>query len=96
MQDILDQIKSVDIISSNLQSKYSLKYNPFPKSGIAIIDDVVSTCGTIDAIYRLLKKANLEICKIACVLCEGKVTKDFKGIPVISCGFIPLMENNND
>ena len=63
---------------------------------IAIVDDVVSTCGTIDAIYRLLNKAGLTINKIACILCEGKVTAEFKGIPVISCGFIPLMENNND
>ncbi len=63
---------------------------------IAIVDDVVSTCGTIDAIYRLLEKANLTINKIACVLCEGKRTTEFKKIPVVSCGFIPLMENSND
>ena len=63
---------------------------------IAVVDDVVSTCGTIDAIYRLLAKAKLTINKIACVLCEGKVTTEFKGFPVISCGFIPLMESNND
>ena len=63
---------------------------------IAIVDDVISTCGTIDAICRLLKKAGLTINKIACILCEGKVTTEFNSIPVISCGFIPLMENNND
>ena len=63
---------------------------------IAIVDDVVSTCGTIDAVCRLLKKAGLTINKIACILCEGKVTTEFNGIPVISCDFIPLMENNND
>ena len=63
---------------------------------IVVVDDVVSTCGTIDAIYRLLNKCNLKIFKIACVLCEGKITKEFKGIEVASCGFIPLLENNND
>lgn len=50
MQDILDQIKSVDIISSNLQSKYSLKYNPFPKSGIAIIDEADDIVGKLSPI----------------------------------------------
>ena len=63
---------------------------------IAVVDDVVSTCGTIDAIYRLLAKCDLRISKIACVLCEGKVTTEFKGIEAASCGFIPLLENNND
>ena len=63
---------------------------------IALVDDVISTCGTIDAIYRLLKKCDLEIYKIACVLCEGVVTTNFKGIDVYSCGFIPLLENHND
>ncbi len=63
---------------------------------IAIVDDVVSTCGTIDAIYRLFGKAGLTITKIACILCEGTITTEFKGMPVVSCGFIPLVENEND
>lgn len=61
---------------------------------IAIVDDVISTCGTIDAIYRLFSKCGLEIYKIACVLCEGTITKDFNGVKVESCGFIPLLEND--
>lgn len=51
VQDILNQIKSVDSIPSILQRNYSLKYNPFPKSGIAIIDEadeVVGMLGPID------------------------------------------------
>ena len=60
---------------------------------IAVVDDVVSTCGTIDAIHRLLSKCHIEIYKIACVLCEGTITTNFKGIKVMSCGFIPLLEN---
>lgn len=63
---------------------------------IAVIDDVISTCGTIEAINRLLEKCGLQISKIACVLCEGKITTEFKGIEVSSCGFIPLLENNDD
>lgn len=63
---------------------------------IVVVDDVISTCGTIDAIYKLLKKANLIVSKFACVLCEGKKTIEFNSIPVISCGYLPLVENKND
>ena len=37
-QDIIAQIKSVERITSNLRSKFDLAFNPFPKSGVAIID----------------------------------------------------------
>ena len=63
---------------------------------ILVVDDVISTCGTIDAVYRLLSKCELKINAFACVLCEGTITQTFQGIPVISCGFIPLPEINND
>ncbi len=59
---------------------------------ILVLDDVISTCGTIDATYRLLKKCGLSVTQFACVLCEGKVTKQFDNIPVVSCGFIPLID----
>ena len=59
---------------------------------IAFLDDVVSTCGTIDAIYNLFKKCRLKISLFICVLCEGKITSSFQNIPVKSIGFIPLME----
>lgn len=39
---------------------------------ILVLDDVVSTGGTIDAIYRLLSKCNLNIVSFACVCFEGK------------------------
>ena len=60
---------------------------------IVVVDDVISTGGTIGAVYKLLEKTNLTISKIACVLCEGTMTTNFRGIEVVSCGFIPLLEN---
>ena len=63
---------------------------------ILVLDDVVSTGGTIDAVYRLLKGCNLDIVSFACVCCEGKITTEFYKIPVISCAFFPLPEANND
>lgn len=63
---------------------------------IAVVDDVISTGGTIDSIYRLLQRANLETVRFLCVLCEGKLTTEFNGLPVVSCGLIPLLENTND
>lgn len=63
---------------------------------ILVVDDVISTGGTIDAVYRLLNKCGLTIAEFACVLCEGKVTRQFNDIPVVSCGFIPLLESRDD
>ena len=63
---------------------------------ILVLDDVISTGGTIDATCRLLNKCGLSVVQFACVLCEGKVTTEFNGVPVVSCGFIPLVENKND
>ena len=58
---------------------------------IVVVDDVISTGGTMDAVYRLLTSVGLKISQYACVLCEGIMTTDIKGVPVVSCGFIPLI-----
>ena len=63
---------------------------------ILVLDDVISTGGTIDAIYRLLKGCNLDIVSFACVCCEGKKTIEFHKIPVISYAFFPFPEADND
>ena len=63
---------------------------------VAVVDDVISSGGTIDAIYRLLDKVSLNISLFSCVLCEGKQIKEFQGIPVISHGFIPFLEKDDD
>lgn len=63
---------------------------------ILVLDDVISTGGTIDAIYRLLSKCNLNIVSFACVCFEGKKTTEIHQIPVLSCAFFPLPESDND
>ena len=51
MENILDKLNNVDLIKSNLQKKFELNFNPFPKSGIAIINDsdnIVSKLAPVD------------------------------------------------
>ena len=38
--DILSQIKSAENLKSNLVDKFGLKYNPFPRAGIANLNDI--------------------------------------------------------
>lgn len=61
---------------------------------ILILDDVISTGGTIKAIYSLLEKTHLRPTLIACVLTEGIKWTSYEGIDVISCGHIPIIERN--
>lgn len=37
--DILNQIKAAENLQSNLAEKFGMKYNPFPRSGIANLAD---------------------------------------------------------
>ena len=48
--NIFEQIKSVENITSQLKSKFDLAYNPFPKSGIAIIDESDEIVGKLEPI----------------------------------------------
>ena len=57
---------------------------------ILVVDDVVSTGGTISAILKMLEVATPENISIACALTEGEQRKSFKGIPIISCDHIPV------
>lgn len=41
--DILSQIKSAENLKSNLVDKFGLKYNPFPRAGIANLNDTDET-----------------------------------------------------
>lgn len=49
--NILDKIKAASNIESNLQEKFGLKLNPFPKSGIAHISDPDRVVGSLVPIY---------------------------------------------
>lgn len=41
--DILSQIKAAENLKSNLVEKFGLKYNPFPRAGIANLNDTDAT-----------------------------------------------------
>ena len=47
MGNILDKIKTVEDLEGNLRKKFSLKLNPFPKSGIANISDSDAVVGEL-------------------------------------------------
>jgi len=58
---------------------------------ILVVDDVISTGGTIKAILNALNHHHLVPNLIACALTENTPWTTFDGIDVISCGHIPLL-----
>jgi adenine phosphoribosyltransferase len=66
------------------------KYERFQGKKLCFVDDVVSTGGTVDAVLLMAKEIGFEVSVIACVLTEGEERTDYKGIPLISLGNIPL------
>ncbi|HML45364.1 MAG TPA: phosphoribosyltransferase family protein [Clostridia bacterium] len=66
------------------------KYERFQGKKLCFIDDVVSTGGTVDAALAMAKEIGFEISVIACVLTEGETRTEYKGIPLVSLGHIPL------
>ncbi|MDR0424997.1 MAG: adenine phosphoribosyltransferase [Clostridiales Family XIII bacterium] len=55
-----------------------------------VVDDVVSTGGTLDAIFRMAEKAGFKITLIACVLTEGIKRSEYGQVRMISLDHIPL------
>jgi adenine phosphoribosyltransferase len=55
-----------------------------------VVDDVISTGGTMDAIFKMAEKGNFGISLIACVLTEGERRRDYNGVRVVSLDHIPL------
>ena len=54
---------------------------------VAIVDDIVSTGETIDAMKRIVEKAGGEVVKVAAILVEGSKRDD-----VIHLGILPLFK----
>ena len=57
---------------------------------IMIVDDVISTGATMDALFGFLRSIDCEVALVACALTEGEERDSFQGVPLISIGHIPL------
>jgi adenine phosphoribosyltransferase len=57
---------------------------------VCVLDDVISTGGTLHAIYALAKTLPFTVAVNACVLTEETAWEQFEGVPVVSLAHIPL------
>lgn len=65
------------------------------RKNILVVDDVISTGGTIQAILNALNSVNITPKLIACAITEKTKWTQFESIPVISCGHIPVLEGDD-
>ena len=57
---------------------------------VCILDDVLSTGGTLHAMLQMAAQAQCEVIVIAVVLTEEIAWEEFEGVPVVALGHIPL------
>ena len=57
---------------------------------VCVLDDVVSTGGTLRAIHSASELLDFTVAVYACVLTEEDRREAFEGVPVVSLGHIPL------
>jgi adenine phosphoribosyltransferase len=57
---------------------------------VCVVDDVISTGGTMDAVFKLADLAGFTVGVVACVLTEGERRQTYNGAPVLSLDHIPL------
>lgn len=67
---------------------------------VALVDDVISTMGTLRGLFNLAKRCSAEVTYVASVFLEGETTEgqieaEF-GCPVISLGYLPLISFNKE
>ena len=58
---------------------------------VLVVDDVVSTGATLDALFGFLRSIDCEVVAVACVLTEGETRTQYDGVPLISIGHLPLV-----
>ncbi|HBT95545.1 MAG TPA: adenine phosphoribosyltransferase [Coriobacteriia bacterium] len=82
------------ITTKNVQYLYlgRDKANALVGKRAIVVDDVVSTGGTMDAILDMADKVGFEVTLIATVLTEGEDRTQYRGIPLVKLGHIPLPE----
>lgn len=67
--DILSSImEKVESFNDELARKFKLKYNPFPKSGIAIINDSDKVIEKLEPVDDIVKKIFTILSKMLCLL----------------------------
>jgi len=57
---------------------------------VCVVDDVLSTGGTLRAIYAVARQLDCTVAVNACVLTEENRRDAFEGVPVVSLDHIPL------
>ncbi|MCL2170792.1 MAG: adenine phosphoribosyltransferase [Defluviitaleaceae bacterium] len=57
---------------------------------VCIVDDVISTGGTLEAFYKMAGIIGFEIVLIACALTEGHPRTEYRNTPLLSIANIPL------
>jgi len=57
---------------------------------VCVVDDVISTGGTLGAFAHLAQQVGFEIVLIACVLTEGEERATFQGSPLLALDHIPF------
>jgi len=57
---------------------------------ILLVDDVVSTGATMEALFTFLHSIECEVRLVACALTEGQERDSFEGVPLVSIAHIPL------
>lgn len=58
---------------------------------VLVVDDVVSTGATLEALFGFLRSIDCQVVGVACVLTEGETRDRYDGAPLISIGHLPLV-----
>lgn len=90
------EFKSNTIISGDCSYWIELEDLKYLKEkNILVVDDVVSTGGTIRAILNALNLVNTKPKLIACAVTEKTKWTQFESITLVSCGHIPILEGED-
>ncbi|MDR1808469.1 MAG: hypothetical protein LBR33_11265 [Propionibacteriaceae bacterium] len=84
---------NVKSITTDAPQKFFLgqdRYELLRGKRVCVIDDVVSTGGTMGAFLDLSQRVGFDIVLIACVLTEGEERSEFHGIPLVNLDHIPF------
>ena len=57
---------------------------------ILLVDDVISTGATMEALFTFLRSIECTVRLVACALTEGQERTSFDGVPLVSISHIPL------